>query len=64
MTEGGQHDYLGSSGFPPTTGGNDSRACLKTPLPPSQRNLLFAYAEILENAVQDILRAHRTGDFA
>ena len=26
-------------------------------------NQLFAYAEILENAVQDILRAHGTGDF-
>lgn len=35
------------NGVPPTTGGNDS----------------FAYAEILENAVQDILRAHCTGDF-
>lgn len=35
------------NGFPLTAGGNDS----------------FAYAEILENAVQDILRAHRTSDF-
>ena len=26
-------------------------------------NQLFAYAEILENAVQDIFRAHGTGDF-
>ena len=26
-------------------------------------NQLFAYAEILEYAVQDILRAHGTGDF-